>query len=1007
MKKKLIRIAAILLLCSLITATVVSDNDTSGLTLADKYRAELDVELIDFDESFAVDYNYLDALADYRRNGYTSPSSEVAVTVGPESLTGPVDGSLPIAAGIGGRTAPALVWDTDAEYFEWSFTVPEDGLYELEVEYFGFADESSPIQRQLSIDGEVPFEEAYSVAFYRAWRDEGPVKVNNLGDEVRPRQIQDQIWQTKKVYDKLGLYAEPLLFFMKAGDHVLRMDFIDQAAAFGRITFTGKESIPVYDDTDGPGAAKSGAAVNEIVIQAETNVISKTDPTVRMESTGDPLTKPNVYGRRIMNYLGGRRWRKGGQAVTWSFEVPRSGYYKVAMRVLQNTGDGLPVFRKIEIDGEVRFQELLEHRIEYSREWRLEELTDEEGEPYVLHLDAGEHTITMTAVVGPYKELVKTLTADTLTLSTLIRKIIMITGVTPDQFYDYELDDKIPGLLGDLASVQRHMSSNIDILTGLSEKRPSITNHFARVEREMQEMIDNTDKIPRRLNEIKNSQNGLGGYLLQLQEQPLSVDWIAFNPPDKRVSARTSTFFHKMWATIYNFFVSFFKDYDSVGSVYLTDEEMKDEEATVLNVWFARGREWAETLKEMADEDFTERTGIVIDMNIIPSSQLTAGRINAIMLAIAAGRAPDVGLGVVGNSPVQFAIRDATVDLSQFPDYPEVTERFLKNILIPFQYQGGTYALPETMNFVVLFYRKDIIQELNIPVPETWDELYEKVLPVLYQNGMQFYYPPRFSPLLFQKGGSYYSDNGSKSGLDSAEAYQAFKEWTELYTSYGIPVVADFFNRMRTGEMPMGIHGYATYVRLSVAAPELFGRWGVAQVPGTRLPDGSIDRSVGGISDLSTSAGRGAGATTSGGVSDDLTGQAAMILNQSTNKEAAWEFLKWWTSDDIQFRFGREMEASIGVEARWNTANLKAFQDIPWKREDLQTIVNQWPWYEIAPVVLGGYFTGRHVMNAWNRVVLGDMLPRDSLELAVEDINIELRKKQEEYGVYNPLGGTD
>jgi ABC-type glycerol-3-phosphate transport system substrate-binding protein len=1003
--KYYVRLLAVLLLCSLLTTAASSDGDTAGLKLIDKYRSELIVDLVEFDESFATDYNYLDALAEYERNGYRPPASELTVVIGPENLIETADEPHIIQNGIGGNTNPALVWETDSEFYEWKFSVPEDGLYEISVEYFGFPDASSSIQRQLSIDGEVPFEEAYSIAFHRAWRDEGPVKVNNLGDQVRPRQIQEPAWQSQKVYDKLGLYAEPLLFFIEAGDHVLRMDYIDQAAAFGRITFSGKDELRPYVDTDGSRASPSIVQTDSIVIQAENNILRKTDPTVRMESSGDPQTKPNAYGRRMMNYLGGRRWRKGGQSVTWRFDVPESGYYKIGMRVQQNSGDGLPVYRRIEVDGNVPFRELLEYKFEFARDWRLEILGGEE--PYLFYLPAGEHTFTMTVVIGPYKELVKTLTVDTLSLSTLIRKIIMVTGVTPDPFYDYELDAKIPGLIEDLAGVQAHMSSNIELLGELAVKRPSITNHFARVEREMSEMINNVDIIPRRLAEIKNNQNGLGGYLLVLQEQALSVDWISFNPPEERIVAKRSSFFQKIWATMYNFFVSFFKDYDSVGSVYFTDEDMKSDETTVLNVWFARGREWAETLKEMADEDFTDRTGIVIDMNIIPSSQLTAGRINAIMLAIAAGRAPDVGLGVAGNSPVQFAIREATADLSQFPDFPEVTDRFLKNILIPFQYEGGTYALPETMNFVVLFYRKDIVQELNIPIPETWDELYEKVLPILYQNGMQFYYPPRYSPFLFQRGGTYYSDGGSKSGLDSAQAYQAFKEWTELYTSYGIPPVANFFNRMRTGEMPMGIHGYSTYVRLSVAAPELFGRWGVAQVPGTRLSDGTIDRSVGGISDLSASGGRGAGATTSGGVDDDLTGQAAMIMSQSTNQEAAWEFLKWWTSDDVQFRFGREMEASIGVEARWNTANLKAFQDIPWKREDLQTIVDQWPWYEIAPVVLGGYFTGRHVMNAWNRVVLGNVLPRDSLELAVEDIDIELRKKQEEYGVYRPSGESD
>jgi ABC-type glycerol-3-phosphate transport system substrate-binding protein len=133
---------------------------------------------------------------------------------------------------------------------------------------------------------------------------------------------------------------------------------------------------------------------------------------------------------------------------------------------------------------------------------------------------------------------------------------------------------------------------------------------------------------------------------------------------------------------------------------------------------------------------------------------------------------------------------------------------------------------------------------------------------------------------------------------------------------------------------------------------------------------------------------------TSGG-----TGASMVIFQQSDAKEAAWEFVKWWSNKDSQQRFGGELEALIGVEARWNTANLEALQALPWPRKDIASILEQWRWFREPPVVLGGYFTGRHVLNAWNRVVLQGANPRESLEEAVYDINKELAKKQEEFGL--------
>lgn len=167
-------------------------------------------------------------------------------------------------------------------------------------------------------------------------------------------------------------------------------------------------------------------------------------------------------------------------------------------------------------------------------------------------------------------------------------------------------------------------------------------------------------------------------------------------------------------------------------------------------------------------------------------------------------------------------------------------------------------------------------------------------------------------------------------------------------------------------------------MQLSVAAPELVGKWGIAQLPGVRLPDGMIDRSNGA-----------------------LAGQCCIIMGETNYPEESWDFLKWWTSTPIQTQFARELEALIGVEARWNTANIEAFSNLDWPQEDLRVFQEQWKWARETPVVLGGYFTTRHINNAWNSVVISGANVRDALEKAVREINRELYMKQEEYGVIN------
>ena len=175
----------------------------------------------------------------------------------------------------------------------------------------------------------------------------------------------------------------------------------------------------------------------------------------------------------------------------------------------------------------------------------------------------------------------------------------------------------------------------------------------------------------------------------------------------------------------------------------------------------------------------------------------------------------------------------------------------------------------------------------------------------------------------------------------------------------------------------MGILGYNTYMQLSVAAPELAGKWGIAMIPGMKNQKGVIDRSHA-----------------------SLAAQCDIILKQTEHPEEAWEFLKWWTSESVQTRFAREIEALVGVEARWNTANVKAFTSLAWDRSHLGVIKEQWQWAMWNACCSRGYYTGRYITNAWVSVVIDGKRPRDALENSIKEINRELRMKQEEYGIF-------
>ena len=930
---------------------------------------------------FVRELTYMDMLAIYEEQGLL-PTTDISISINIEDVRSSDVSQLHIEHNLSGREGPAIVWPSFKEYLEWEFYAPESGLYEIYIEYLAMPGSGSLIQRAIAINGEVLFREAHNIGFSRTWREEGETRFNNVGDEVWARQIEDFIWSKTAVWDSMGSHAWPLRFYFPQGINTIKLLYVDQPMAIGSITVQSPTVVPSYAEYLRALQERGVPHGTEIIRFEAQETYFRNDPTIRRESSNDPASSPAAPGNRLLNIMGARRWRRGNQSITWRFYVPEAGLYQINMRTNQGYEAGLPAFRQIKINGEIPFEEMRAYRFPFNRNWHRTTLSDAYGTPFLFYLNQGYNEITMTVKLGPAYEVINRSMEDIMFLSELYRRIVMITGPTPDPNFEYDLDRNIPGLVDDLLRLADRMEESAQTLIDISGRVPSMANGFLQNRDMFRRMANNPDLIPRALSDFENAQIGIGSYIIALQSAPLAFDFFIVSPPGAEIEMREqSRFWERLWFTFVNFINSFTRDFNSVGNVF--DEE--DTELQVINVWIARGREWAEILKEMADEDFTPRTGIAINMNVLPAGQMGAGSINTLMLAIASDRAPDVALAVTPTSPVEFAFRDAAADLTQFHNFEEVASRFHDSLFVPLYHQGGIFGLPETMNFTVMFYRADILQEIGAELPNTWHELRRFTLPTLYQNMMNFNMPFSVSgstggggglPMfLFQHGAEYYRDGGRASGLDSAEAFAAFREWTELYTHFGIPTETHFFTRFRAGDIPIGIGGYSHYMQISTSAPELFGRWGIAPVPGILREDGTIDRSVG-----------------------TMAGEMAMITQQSQNKDAAWQFLDWWTSEEIQIRFGRELEALLGVEARWNTANINAFNSLPWRRDHLEVIQYQLAQANEEPVVLGGYFTGRHINNAWNRIVLQGAPVRDSLEQAVFDINRELRRRQEEYG---------
>ncbi|WP_199621623.1 extracellular solute-binding protein [Paenibacillus alkalitolerans] len=882
-----------------------------------------------------------------------------------------------IETGLGDKQGAVLALIDENSWVDYTIEVPQDGYYQMGMTYYALPGKRSSIVRSVQIDGEYPFFQAKKIEFQRMWQEAGETWFDNQGNEFNPSREEVSGWQYRDFRDAEGKVGEPLRFFMKKGKHTIRISTIREPAAIGELHVFSPVHLPSYEEVLKEYEAKGyKEAKNQVIkIQAETSYL-RSSPTLKRIEDREPITEPFNKDAVILNVFGGDGWRNGGQWAEWKFEVPESGLYNIGMRFGQWWLNGIPVQRTITIDGKVPFKEMNEVLFHYVPEWQIKKLGDDK--PFLFYLEKGEHTIRMEVQVGALGPIMESIIDTTHNMSLLSREVIHITGTNPDPNADWELEKNIPNLVPRLHVMARDMDNAIKKLYALGVPQGSSeVSTLYQARDQILDMAEDTTTIPARLQAITDLQSALGLWVNGLSKQNLVLDYLIVQSSDKPWPQAAAPWYVRTGTSVYDLFKSFTKNYGGVGNVY--------EDEKVLEVWVARGRDWVQIIKQMIDEDFTPETGIKVNVNVIPAQQM-----QLLLLANTSGLAPDVALGVEAEVPIDFAVRNALVNLNEFPDYKEVASRFRPGALIPYKYNGGDFALPENQNFNMLFYRKDIMDQLGITedkIPQTWQEVMD-LIPLLQQNGMDFYYPHapnnpnlainEFAPFLFQHGGTFYRDNGKKSDLDSPESLEAMDMWTGLFTNYKLQKQADFYNRFRSGEMPIGVADYSTYILLSTAAPELTGWWGMKPMPGIKQADGKINRSTGGLA------------------------QTAVIFKSTDMKDEAWTFLKWWTGADAQERFGSELESLLGVEARWNTANVDALKRLPWNQSDIDAIMEQWEWFQEREIVLGGYYTTRHIANMWNQIVLNGKIPREAIEEGVKEINKELRKKREEFGLDEP-----
>lgn len=986
----------------------------------------------------------------------------------------------------------------------WKLTIPEGkgGLYCIEVLYYAETTDASKqtsIERSLYIDGEIPFYEATYLSFTKTyvcdyptveavdkWLAEQDVKkvfehtdasgkyafqpdIN--GNEIRPSSVLAPRWRVKTFSDPTGYYVEPLKFYFSEGEHTIQLFAQRESMSIASLKLVPYQSDISYDEYVAK-YQQQGAGVVELdaSIRYEAEFTDSTSEAT-IYATSDRtscITSPQHPSAQALNTLGGgtddKRWNTVGQWIRYKIEVPETGFYKLAVRFNQNTLQGSFVSRQLRVQlpgdeyAKVPFDEATYLQFKYADDWQTIYLTDgseKYADGFMIYFEKGVNYVEFEANLGQMSDIIREVDESLDIINAAYIKILMIAGTSPDENTSYGFYRRIPETVDELYNQSVVLNNIIEKLQGMSNETGSQITTLQTIAKLLEKMGKDENEIAGNLDELKGYLGTLGTWINDSRESPLEFDYFEIasgSVTQEDAPKNVASFWETLVFEFRMFIASFTADYDTLGQLSKTD-------SSSIEVWVTTARDQTQIVRNLVNNEFTPSSGIGVDLKLVAGGSL--------LPSVLAGVGPDVSVGHGSGDVINWAIRSALVELTDFVESdPEYKSWFSEAAWKPLeldevitlekynsltedekakysvykvmdkatydalpsdddnkikyqQNKDGNYTIneegvfdsnymqkysiwgvPTEQTFYMMFYRADVFADLGINPPKTWDDM-DGVIGKLQANNMEIAMPTSLEGLklfLYQMGGDLYAEGGQKINIDSNVAISAFETLSTFFQQHRFPISYAFSTRFRTGEMPLGIVPYTTYTELSVYATEIKGLWEFIPLPGIAL---EYDENGNPTSINNTS----------------ISGTSALIMlndaksdkEEDDKTDEAWQFMKWFTSEDAQASYASELTAVLGTVSKHPTANQNALMSLPWTTSEVTNLKEQFKNLSAVREYPGGYIIARYIEFSFLDVYNKNADPVESLLKYVVTINAELTRKREEFGlaVMDPSKGNE
>jgi len=862
------------------------------------------------------------------------------------------------------------------ESITYTVNAETEGWYYLSLEYKPVGSTLSDFAVDVQINGEQAYYEMKTIALPLHWMDETKTfPMDGYGDESAPKQVRIDDMVQIYLYNNTYSSDTPLLFPLKQGENQITLTNISSdGLGLGALTISEPDlQVPTYEEY----VAQYGN-VEPAVDTYEINAIhytKKNSTQAILEYENNPALTPHEIKYKVLNAL---NWTEAGTEIEYQVDVEKDGWYQLAFHY-KNEKKEFDAFETIKIDGSVPFEECISYIFAPTgTTWTNEVLSAEDGTPYYFYLTKGTHTISMKAESEPVIQGWRYARLLSEHVSQFALEITKVTGAEIDKSRTWRMTKYIPEIPDYLKAYEiliqdiRHdlQKYSTDGVSG------ALLSDFDKAMQFIEQMAEYPDEIALYTNILTGRDNSvlvsLSNFTSEICKQDFTLDMI-YVTGDGEIPGATAGVFSMVGNWVKTL----------VNSFTTNKYSIETEDDDVLTIWVNRAVTHVDLLQKLADTEFTQKTGIKVKVSIMPDA-------NKLTLSAAADQTPDVALGLTSYMPFDLACRGALYDLTQFEDFWQVANRFVPGAFVPYVYNEGVYAIPETLDFHALVYRKDVFETLGLKVPDTWEDVIG-ILPELQRYGMNFYHNIsagvgykwfyQTTPLIFQNGGRLYTEDGLKTAINEPNSVKGLQALGNLFIAYSLDTqVNSFFNSFRYSLLPVGIIDSNEYILLKNGAPELDGQWALAAYPGTVQEDGSVCRYY------------------------VANGTGGIIFKDTDKAKEAWEFLKWWTNHDTQVNYTYTLRSTYGKQFFWMPSNLEALSDAPIDQADKDIILEQVQWLRDVTRTPGQYLVERSISDIWNTMVLDGTSAQVAVDEKTIDINREIKKKMTELGFYDEAG---